>query len=137
MDIPSVIGDLPPTIVIEPSIEFFTPSFPMKYAIDWDWSNIPLEIELPAIQLPPLNLIPGTEGWPEFAEPDSPPLPDDFKLTELEEEFPGIPSYVPFWEEKLRELAFLKWEAAGCPNDMSNKFWFEAQTELKKFCENL
>jgi hypothetical protein len=38
-------------------------------------------------------------------------------------------------ETTIRELAYQKWEAAGCPptsEDERNRFWFEAEQEVLK-----
>lgn len=132
-----VIVDLPIPSIIDEKWEIDISVMEWNQISDqlvFDFKNVK---EWPAItfgDLPPLDPI--VINWPEFAEPSTMPLPDDFKPTELEEDFPGIPSYVPFWEEKLRELAYYKWQAAGCPNDMADHFWFEAKAELKKFCQN-
>lgn len=36
-------------------------------------------------------------------------------------------------EGKIRELAYLKWEAAGCPQTDGVEFWLQAEEELKAF----
>lgn len=33
-------------------------------------------------------------------------------------------------EEEIRCLAYLKWEAAGCPESNGDEFWIAAQKEL-------
>ena len=33
-------------------------------------------------------------------------------------------------EDRIRELAYLKWEAAGCPPGDGTKFWCEAEAEI-------
>lgn len=38
-------------------------------------------------------------------------------------------------EEKIRELAYFKWECAGCPNDMADYFWIEAEKEVQKLID--
>lgn len=35
-------------------------------------------------------------------------------------------------EDKVRERAYLKWEAAGCPCSDGVSFWLEAESELSK-----
>lgn len=38
-----------------------------------------------------------------------------------------------FKKEDIRELAYLKWEAAGCPDgqETAEQFWLEAEKELQ------
>lgn len=39
------------------------------------------------------------------------------------------------FEAQVRELAYQKWESAGCPlttEDERNRFWFEAEQEIIK-----
>jgi len=38
--------------------------------------------------------------------------------------------------EKVRELAYLKWEAANCPSDMADHFWVEAEKEVLDGCSH-
>lgn len=33
-------------------------------------------------------------------------------------------------EQKIRESAYLKWEAAGYPENRADEFWFAAENEL-------
>lgn len=33
-------------------------------------------------------------------------------------------------EQQIREVAYLKWEQAGCPVEMSLRFWLEAENEV-------
>jgi hypothetical protein len=33
-------------------------------------------------------------------------------------------------EQKTRELAYLKWEEAGCPESDGVQFWLDAEAEL-------
>jgi hypothetical protein len=38
-------------------------------------------------------------------------------------------------EDKIREIAYQKWESAGCPlttEKERNRFWFEAEQEILK-----
>lgn len=142
LDVPPHDCPSPPTIKIEPldwaiqEWHFIASQLPSTKPEDIiiDFTNQKVW-EFPAVtfsDLPPIQ----NEDWSTFAEPI--PLPNDFEFIEQEEEFPECPStYAPFWEEKLRELAYFKWEAAGCPNDMADQFWFEAKSELKSFCKNL
>lgn len=54
----------------------------------------------------------------------------DYKLEFIEVKMPEpIPEQ---WviDEQIRVLAYLKWERAGCPGDMSNHFWLEAEHEV-------
>ena len=34
-----------------------------------------------------------------------------------------------FAQQKVREMAYLKWRAAGCPENAADKFWREAEIE--------
>lgn len=33
-------------------------------------------------------------------------------------------------EQLIRELAYYKWQHAGCPDDMTIHFWLEAEKEV-------
>ena len=43
---------------------------------------------------------------------------------------PTTQSRTPVTEERIRERAYLKWEAAGRPGGDGLNFWLEAQQEL-------
>lgn len=45
--------------------------------------------------------------------------------------------FPPKWaiEEQIRVTAYYKWEQAGCPPDMSCKFWTEAEAEVRSSYE--
>ena len=36
-------------------------------------------------------------------------------------------------QQTVREMAYLKWQAAGCPEDQSLKFWLEAELEWVEY----
>jgi hypothetical protein len=43
---------------------------------------------------------------------------------------PKPPASTAVGEDRIRELAYYKWEAAGCPPGDGVSFWLEAETEL-------
>ena len=57
----------------------------------------------------------------------------DPKTMELPRESPGsepMLSSSNICPDKIRETAYSKWEAAGCPSGDGVKFWLEAEAEL-------
>jgi hypothetical protein len=49
-------------------------------------------------------------------------------VTTSADEHQGAPGSVPC--EKIRERAYYKWEAAGCPCGDGVQFWLQAEAEL-------
>jgi len=56
--------------------------------------------------------------------------PTETTATEVQADTP--PCAVTICPEEVRTRAFLKWEAAGCPQGDGILFWLEAESELQE-----
>ena len=70
---------------------------------------------------------PRTKVAVKAVEPETGPA--DVAATEVPAETP--PCSANICQEEVRTRAFLKWEAAGCPQGDGILFWLEAESELQ------